>query len=209
MDIYPKDHDIQDVYKMLTAAVTPRPIGWISSINTKGEKNLAPFSFFNVVGYDPPHVIFAPINPNGRKKDTCANVLETGEFVVNMVTENLAEKMNKTSASLAPDADEFEFGELTPIESALVKPQRVKESLIQLECKLVHHYSFNGKQNGSTILIGQVVLIHVADEILKPNFKIDTDLYKTVGKMEGGMYCRTNDQFYISREFDHKVIGSK
>ena len=114
MEIHPSNHEIQDIYKLLTAAVTPRPIGWISSINTKGERNLAPFSFFNIVGYDPPHVIFSPISPNGRKKDTLNNVLETGEFVVNMVTENLAEQMNKTSALLPPEADEFEFAGLTP-----------------------------------------------------------------------------------------------
>ncbi len=200
MDIYPEKHDIKDVYKLLTAAVTPRPIGWISSINAKGERNLAPFSFFNVVGYDPPHVIFAPINPNGKRKDTTANVLETGEFVVNMVTEELAEKMNKTSAALPPDADEFEFAGLTPQDSIKVKPPRVKESLIQLECKLVHHYSFVEKQNGSTIFIGQVVMIHVADDILLPDFKINTNLYRTIGKMEGGLYCKTNDQFFISRD---------
>ena len=204
MDIYPENHDIKDVYKLLTAAVTPRPIGWVSSVNAKGERNLAPFSFFNVVGYDPPHVIFAPISPNGRKKDTCANVLETGEFVVNMVTEELAEKMSNTSAALPPDADEFEFAGLTPQDSILVKPPRVKESLIQFECKLVHHYSFVDKQNGSTVLFGQVVMIHVADEILLPDFKINTDLYKTIGKMEGGLYCRTGDQFFISRDVPTK-----
>jgi flavin reductase (DIM6/NTAB) family NADH-FMN oxidoreductase RutF len=200
MKILPGDHDIQDVYKILTAAVTPRPIGWISSINGKGERNLAPFSFFNVVGYDPPHVIFAPIAPNGIKKDTTANVLETGEFVVNMVTEDLAEQMNKTSARLAPDEDEFAFAGLTAQDSVLVKPPRVKESPISFECKLVHHYSFKDKQNGSTILIGQVVMIHVADEILLPDFKINTELYKSIGKMEGGLYCRTSDQFFINRE---------
>ncbi|MCP9753806.1 flavin reductase family protein [Lacihabitans sp. CCS-44] len=200
MKILPGDHDIQDVYKILTAAVTPRPIGWISSVNNKGERNLAPFSFFNVVGYDPPHVIFAPIAPNGIKKDTTTNVLETGEFVVNMVTENLAEQMNKTSARLAPDEDEFAFAGLTAQDSILVKPPRVKESPISFECKLVHHYSFKDKQNGSTILIGQVVMIHVADEILLPDFKINTELYKSIGKMEGGLYCRTSDQFFINRE---------
>jgi flavin reductase (DIM6/NTAB) family NADH-FMN oxidoreductase RutF len=199
MEINPKNHDIKDVYKLLTSAITPRPIGWVSSVSAKGERNLAPFSFFNMVGYDPPHVIFAPISPNGKKKDTTANVLETGEFVVNMVTEELAEHMNKTSAALPPDEDEFVFAGLTPIESLLVKPARVKESLIQLECKLVHHYSFMDKQNGSTVFIGQVILIHVADDILLPDFKINTDLYKTIGKMEGGLYCKTSDQFFIDR----------
>jgi flavin reductase (DIM6/NTAB) family NADH-FMN oxidoreductase RutF len=76
----------------------------------------------------------------------------------------------------------------------------VKESPISFECKLVHHYSFKDKQNGSTILIGQVVMIHVADEILLPDFKINTELYRSIGKMEGGLYCRTSDQFFINRE---------
>jgi flavin reductase (DIM6/NTAB) family NADH-FMN oxidoreductase RutF len=204
MEIYPEKNDIKDVYKLLTAAITPRPIGWISSVNANGERNLAPFSFFNMVGYDPPHVIFSPINPEGRRKDTTANVLETKEFVVNMVTEDLVEKMNKTSAALPANVDEFEFAGLTPVESVVVKPPRVKESLIQLECKLMHHYSFVDRQNGSTILIGQVVLIHVADKILLPDFKINTELYKTIGKMEGGLYCKTNDQFFISRDIPVK-----
>lgn len=200
MEIYPDRQDIKEIYKLLTAAVTPRPIGWISSISLLGERNLAPFSFFNIVGYDPPHVIFAPISPNGKPKDTLTNVLETGEFVVNMVTDHLAEKMNQTSAQLPPEADEFLFADLTPIDSVLVKPSRVKESLIQFECKLVHHYSFRAKQNGSTILIGQVVLIHVADHIISKDFKIDTEIYKTIGKMEGGLYCRTSDQFFMPRD---------
>jgi flavin reductase (DIM6/NTAB) family NADH-FMN oxidoreductase RutF len=200
MHIYPESSDIKDVYKLVTAAVTPRPIGWVSSVNAKGERNLAPFSFFNVFGYDPPYVVFAPISPNGKKKDTLANVLETGEFVVNMVTEELAEQMSHTSAALPPDADEFVFAGLTPQDSILVKPPRVKESLIQFECKLVHHHTMVDKQNGSTIVVGQIVLIHVADEILLPDFKIDTNLYKTIGKMEGGLYCKTSDQFFISRD---------
>lgn len=204
MEIYPERQDIKDIYKIVTAAVTPRPIGWISTVNAKGEKNLAPFSFFNVVGYDPPHVLFSPISPNGRQKDTLNNVLETGEFVVNLVTENLAEKMNKTSAQLPPEIDEFVFADLTAIDSVLVKPARVKESMIHFECKLVHHYSFKDRQNGSTILIGQVILIHVAEEIISKDFKIDTQLYKTIGKMEGGLYCRTNDQFFMSRDIPVK-----
>lgn len=204
MEIYPERQDIKDIYKIVTAAVTPRPIGWISTVNAQGEKNLAPFSFFNVVGYDPPHVLFSPISPNGRQKDTLNNVLETGEFVVNLVTENLAEKMNKTSAQLPPEIDEFVFADLTAIDSVLVKPARVKESMIHFECKLVHHYSFKDRQNGSTILIGQVILIHVAEEIISKDFKIDTQLYKTIGKMEGGLYCRTNDQFFMSRDIPVK-----
>ncbi|KPM49764.1 flavin reductase family protein [Jiulongibacter sediminis] len=204
MHIYPENHDIKDTYKILTAAVTPRPIGWVSSVNAAGERNLAPFSFFNVVGYDPPHVIFSPISPNGKKKDTLANILETGEFVVNLVTEELAEKMNKTSAPLPSGMDEFEFAGLTPEDSVIVKAPRVKESPIQFECEMVHHYSFVDRQNGSTVIFGRVKLIHVADEIMLPDFKINTELYKTIGKMEGGMYCRTRDQFFISREFDPK-----
>lgn len=209
MKIFPENHETDAIYKLLTASVTPRPIGWISSISNKGERNLAPFSFFNIVGYDPPHVIFSPVSPNGLKKDTLNNIFENNEFVVNMVTEELAEKMNKTAAPLDSTIDEFEYAELTPQDSVIVKPPRIKESLINFECKMVHHYSFKERQNGSTVIIGKVLLIHIADEILDINFNIDTEKYKPVGKMEGGKYCRTSDQFFISREFDPKTLPKK
>ncbi|MDV7394434.1 flavin reductase family protein, partial [Arthrospira platensis SPKY1] len=101
------------LYKLLTGLVIPRPIGWISTMDAEGRNNLAPFSFFNVVGEDPPHVMFSTVRTGNKNKDTLNNVLSNGEFVVNLVTRNVVEAMNDTSAPLAPEMDEFEYAKLT------------------------------------------------------------------------------------------------
>ena len=117
MRIDPLHTSQKDIYKILTGTVIPRPIGWVSTTDAEGNHNLAPFSFFNAVGEDPPHVMFSTVRTGNVNKDTLNNVLQTGEFVVNMATEDLVEKMNTTSANLKPDESEFELAELTPAPS--------------------------------------------------------------------------------------------
>ena len=131
MQFDPNDLDYSAVYKLLTGAVIPRPIGWISTIDQNGINNLAPFSYFNAVGEDPPHVMFSTVRGNDSNKDTLNNVLANKQFVVNMVTEELTEQMNITSQTVAADVDEFVLAQLTPIPSIKVKPMRVKESKIR------------------------------------------------------------------------------
>jgi flavin reductase (DIM6/NTAB) family NADH-FMN oxidoreductase RutF len=132
--------DASAVYKLMTGAIIPRPIGWIASISTEGINNLAPFSYFNAAGEDPPHVMFSVNRANHTNKDTLNNVLATKEFVVNMVTESTVVQMNDTAQAVSPEVDEFVLAGVTPIPSVLVKPMRVKESPVQFECELVHHY---------------------------------------------------------------------
>ena len=121
MDFNPDTLDPSAVYKLLTGSVIPRPIGWISTLDKNGINNLAPFSYFNAVGEDPPHVMFSTVRSNNTNKDTLNNVLSTHQFVVNMVTEDLVEQMNATAQAVAADVDEFELVGLTPIASTKIK----------------------------------------------------------------------------------------
>ena len=116
MQFDPKETDHSAIYKLLTGAIIPRPIGWISSISEDGINNLAPFSYFNAVGDDPPHVMFSTGISNTTFKDTLNNVLNTKQFVVNMVTEELTESMNITAQSVLPEIDEFELAGVTPLD---------------------------------------------------------------------------------------------
>ena len=138
MQFDPNELDYSAVYKLLTGAIIPRPIGWISSISEDGINNLAPFSYFNAVGDDPPHVMFSAGRGNNINKDTLNNVLNTKQFVLNRVTEALAEKMNLTAQSVPSHVDEFALAHIDSIPSIKVKPLRVKESPITFECELVH-----------------------------------------------------------------------
>ncbi len=188
------------IYKLLTGIVIPRPIAWISSVSEDGINNLAPFSYFNMVGDDPPHVMFSTRRDNNSNKDTLNNVLATHQFVVNMVTKDLVEPMNASSATVAAQVDEFDLVGVTPIPSVKVKPMRVAESSIQLECELVHHYFLEDHtQGGACVLIGRVVMIHIADELLLDENQINPELYKPIARLGGSNYCEQGEIFSIKR----------
>ncbi len=200
MQFDPNELEHSAVYKLLTGAVIPRPIGWISTVDQNGINNLAPFSYFNAVGEDPPHVMFSTVRGNDTNKDTLNNVFSNGQFVVNMVTEELAEKMNITSQSVASDVDEFDLANLTPIPSVKIKPMRVKESPITFECELVHHYFLeNHKNGGACIIIGRIVMMHFADDVLLDNFKINIETYKPIARLAGSNYSKLGELFSIKR----------
>ncbi|WP_395058300.1 flavin reductase family protein [Flavobacterium sp.] len=200
MEFDPQNLEQVAIYKLLTGAVIPRPIGWISSISEDGILNLAPFSFFNAVGDDPPHVMFSTVRGNDTNKDTLNNVLATKQFVVNMVTEELVEQMNMTSQPIPSNESEFDLANLTPIASTKVKPPRVKESPITMECELVHHYNLeNHKTGGATIIIGRIVMFHVEESVLLENYKINLDTYKPVARLAGSNYSKLGEIFSIKR----------
>lgn len=200
MEFNPDELDQKAIYKLLTGAVIPRPIGWISTISEDGIPNLAPFSFFNVVGDDPPHIMFSTAHSNQHKKDTLNNVLQTGQFVVNMVTEEIVEAMNTTAQTVHSDVDEFELAGLTPVPSAKIKPPRVKESPISFECELVHHYSLeNHKFGGATIVVGRIIMFHFDDDILLDDHKINLDNYKPVSRLAGANYSKLGELFAVKR----------
>lgn len=200
MQFNPNELEHTAVYKLLTGSVIPRPIGWISTVDTNGINNLAPFSYFNAVGEDPPHVMFSTTRGNNTNKDTLNNVLANGQFVVNMVTEELAEKMNTTAQTVPSDVDEFQLAEVTPIPSTLIKPMRVKESLVTFECEMVHHYFLEDHKNGGAcIVIGRIVMMHFEDSILLDNFKINLETYKPIARLAGSNYAKLGELFSIKR----------
>ncbi|MFN8273552.1 MAG: flavin reductase family protein [Flavobacteriaceae bacterium] len=188
------------IYKLLTGLIIPRPIGWISSVDADGVVNLAPFSYFNAVGDDPPHVMFSTSRSNHVVKDTLRNVLETKQFVVNMVTEELAEAMNLTAHPIPSDESEFDYAHLTSAASVKVMPPRVLESPVAMECELVHHYTLEGSLNGgSTIIIGRVVQFHINDELLLDEYKINLENYQPVARLAGSNYAKLGEIFTIKR----------
>ena len=200
MQFDPNELDYSAVYKLLTGAIIPRPIGWISSISEDGINNLAPFSYFNAVGDDPPHVMFSVGRGNDINKDTLNNVLNTKQFVVNMVTEALAEKMNLTAQSVPSHVDEFALAHIDSIPSIKVKPLRVKESPITFECELVHHYFLEDHKNGGAcIIIGRIVMMHFDESVLMDNYKINLENYKPIARLAGSNYAKIGELFSIKR----------
>ncbi len=188
------------LYKLMTSIVVPRPIGWIATQSLSGKDNIAPFSFFNMISYDPPHVIISPITIDGKKKDTAINIMDTEEFVVNLVTEDIVEMMNQTAIQLPFEESEFDFAKIESLPSVFVKPKRVKASPVHLECKMVFHHAIEGNgQGGATLIVGKVLAIHVNDELIDEDLKIDCDAYHPVGKLAGGLYTKTRDEFYLKR----------
>lgn len=200
MQYDPQELEQKAIYKLLSGIVIPRPIGWISSISLDGIYNLAPFSFFNAVGDDPPHVMFSAGRNAKANQDTVKNVLETKHFVVNMVTEELVEQMNMTAQGIPSHESEFELANLTPISSIKVKPPRVKESPITMECELVHHYTLEDhKFGGSTILVGRIVLFHVDENMMLDDYKINQDNYQPISRLAGSNYSKIGEIFSIKR----------
>lgn len=188
------------LYKLLTGLITPRPIGWIATIDANGINNLAPFSYFNMVSSDPPCVMFSTRRDNNQNKDTLNNVLANGEFVVNMVTQEVVEQMNTTSASVAPEIDEFQLTNLTPIDSETISPKRVKESLVHLECEKIHHYFIdNQKDGGACVIIGKIKMIHIADEIVNEKYHIDIEKYQPIARLGGSNYSKIGEVFSVKR----------
>ncbi len=200
MQYDPQELEQKAIYKLLSGIVIPRPIGWVSSISEEGIVNLAPFSFFNAVGDDPPHVMFSAGRSANANQDTVKNVLTTRQFVVNMVTEELVEQMNMTAQAIPPHESEFDFAKLTPIPSLKVKPPRVKESPITMECELVHHYTLeNSKFGGSTILVGKIILFHIDERMMLDDYKINQDNYQPISRLAGSNYSKIGEIFSVKR----------
>lgn len=186
-----------DVYKLLVTAVLPRPIAFVSTLSKDGTPNLAPFSFFNAFCGDPPIVGFSP-NSN-PPKDSLVNALETGEFVVNIVTEEIAEQMNMTSPRFPPHVDEFEIAKLTPAPSVIVKAPRVLESPINLECKVTQIIELSDRADANSLVLGQVVYFHINDKVLDEKGRIDPMRLKAIARLGGTAYCRSTDIFHMVR----------
>jgi flavin reductase (DIM6/NTAB) family NADH-FMN oxidoreductase RutF len=196
----PGNHSAGDIYKLMIGAIVPRPIALVSSVDEKNVRNLAPFSYFTACSSNPPVVVFCPIlRPiPPRAKDTLRNILATREFVVNIVSEDFAQGMNATAAQVPPEVDEFELSGLTPIASELIKPPRVAESHIHMECRLMQTVQVSDKPGGGTLVLGEVVRFHVREDLIE-DFRIDPDKLRAIGRMAGSTYARTTDRFELER----------
>ena len=187
-----------DAYKLMIRSIVPRPIAWISTVSPDGVRNIAPFSFFTGITVEPPTVCFVPARKTGGvKKDTLANVEATGEFVVNIVTEELAAAMNDTATEYPADVDEFERAGLSAVESEVVTPPRIGESPVNMECRLDKIVEVGDK--GGVLVIGEVVMFHVEERVLAGD-KVDPALLKAVGRLGGMEYSRTTDTFALDRK---------
>jgi flavin reductase (DIM6/NTAB) family NADH-FMN oxidoreductase RutF len=196
----PAEHQASDIYKLMIGFIVPRPIAFVSSIDAAGVRNLAPFSYFTACSSSPPVVCFCTsVRANPRPyKDTLENIKATGEFVVNIVSEEFAEKMNLTSADVPPEVDEFELSGLTPLPSELVKPPRVAESKVHMECRLHQIVVVSDKPGGGILVLGEVLRFHVLESLLD-GYKIDPDKLNAIGRMGGPAYVRTHDRFVMDR----------
>jgi len=202
MELNPDDLDVRDRYKLLIGCIVPRPIAYVSTIDAEGRTNLAPFSFFNGVGSNPMTILFCPANnADGSEKDTLRNCKPRaegglGEFVVNAATEAIERQVAGAAEPLAHGESEFELVGLTPSPSAAVGPPRVGESPVSFECRTLDVIRTNpGAPAGGNIVIGRVVHVHVADELINERFHTDPDRLRAIGRMGGLGYCRTRDRF--------------
>ena len=200
MIVDPQSTDYRNIYKLMIGAIIPRPIAFVSSLSADGIRNLAPFSFFTGISANPPVICFCPMvrGGDGSRKDTIRNIEQTREFVVNIVSEEFAEKMNICSAEFPPEVDEFEASGLTPVPSDLVKPPRVKESHVNMECKLFDIVEVSAKPLGGSIVLGEIVRFHIDDAYFS-DFRIDPDKLHAIGRMGGPSYARTTDRFDMIR----------
>ncbi len=190
-----------NLYKLMIGMVVPRPIAFVSSLDAQGVRNLAPFSYFMACSADPPVVCFVASHRSGPRpaKDTLTNILATKEFVVNIVSDEFADKMNLTAADVAPEVDEFELAGLTPLASELVKPPRVAESHAHMECRLRQTLPISNAAGATnTIIFGDVLRFHVDDAIVN-DYKIDPAKLRAVGRMGGPTYVHTHDLFEMAR----------
>ena len=168
------------------SCVIPRPIGWISTISREGVHNLAPFSQFQNLTFDPPYVMFASNqNTTGRRKDTVVNTEQTGEFVWNMATYDLREAVNKSAEEVAPDIDEFDMAGVTKAASNTVKPARVAQSPVHFECK--YHATVrlpgNGTMGTVDVVFGRVIGIHIKDDVIGPDGRIDVLKIRPIARL--------------------------
>ena len=186
-------------YKLMISAIVPRPIAWIVSLDSEGRLNTAPFSFFNAFSADPPVVgIGIGSHDPGRPKDTRRNIRETEQFVVNLVSEEMAQAMNVTAIDFEPGVSELAEARLETCPSVHVRPPRIAGSPLAMECRLIQIVDF-GTDTG--LVLGEVLAMHVREDVVLDADKryIDTPAMKLIGRMHAGWYTRTSDLFQMER----------
>jgi len=200
MQIDPSTATVPEVYQYLVGIVTPRPIAWVTTISPAGVVNLAPFSFFNAFGANPPIVVFSPtLRRDGTKKDTLLNLEELGEFVIHASVASLAEAVNLTSKEIPPDESEVTLAGLATVPSVKVKPPRVSAAPAAMECIVKQIIPCGTGSIAANLVIGEVVMIHIADDVLDGKGGVDPRKLKTVARLGGAFWCHTSDLFEQTR----------
>ncbi len=196
MKIDPDTLEPREAYRLFITCIVPRPIAFVSTVSPEGVTNAAPFSFFGGVSSNPPMLAVSIGRRRGEEKDTARNIRATGEFVVNVVTEDLAGRMNQASASYAADVSEFDAVGLTPLPSDVVAPPRIAESPLHMECVAERTLEVGAGPN--LLAIGRVVRFHI-DDALYSEGEVDVEALRPVGRLGGPRYARVRDLFELER----------
>jgi len=200
LEVSPADWQTKDFYHLMTALVIPRPIGWISTISASGVRNLAPYSYFNLMGSDPFYVAFGSTGI----KDSVTNLREVPEFVANIVSMHVIEEMNFSSGNFPHDEDEYQWAGLTPVPSAKVRPPRVGEARAHLECEMVQIVS----DRNTHIVLGRIVHAHVDPSVWKDG-RVDPRLLDPVCRLSGSGYASLGELYSVDRPEWKNVQGTR
>lgn len=209
--ILPAEIETPKLHHYLLGSIGPRPICFASTIDKDGNRNLSPFSFFNVFSANPPILVFSPAR-SGRTnttKNTHDNVKEVAEVVINVVTYDMVQQMSLTSSPYPKGVDEFIKGGFTPVKSDFVKPYRVKESPIQIECKVVEVKELGQNGGAGNLVICEVLCIHISENVLNDKQLVDQEKIDLVARMGGNWYCRANGDalFELNKPLTTTAIG--
>ena len=209
LEINPKDLSTKDLHGYLLSSVGPRPIALVSTIDSEGRPNLSPFSFFNVFSANPPIAIFSPARRvrNNTIKHTLQNVASTKEVVINVVSYPIVEQTSLSSTEYKKGVNEFIKSGLTPIESIQVKPYRVKESPVQMECIVKNIISLGEDGGAGNLVVCEIVKMHISENILNENHHIDPNKIDLVGRMGANWYCRASNTSLFEVQKPNSKIG--
>lgn len=209
LEINPKDLSTKDLHGYLLSSVGPRPIALVSTIDSEGRPNLSPFSFFNVFSANPPIAIFSPARRvrNNTIKHTLQNVASTKEVVINVVSYPIVEQTSLSSTEYKKGVNEFIKSGLTPIESIKVKPYRVKESPVQMECIVKNTISLGEDGGAGNLVVCEIVKMHISENILNENHHIDPNKIDLVGRMGANWYCRASNTSLFEVQKPNSKIG--
>jgi flavin reductase (DIM6/NTAB) family NADH-FMN oxidoreductase RutF len=199
MVIDPASASAEQLYQLLVSSIVPRPIALVSTLSAAGHRNLAPFSFFSIASVQPPILLFCPQRrPDGSEKDTLKNIRDTGEFVVNIVSDHFAAQMNQTAKFVAPEVEEWSLSGLTPVASQLVKPPYVAESKVHFECRLREIIDLGATAGSGAIVLGLVVRLYAEDAVMD-GVEVNADRLDAVGRLGGADYSRIRERFALPR----------
>ncbi|MCB9360055.1 MAG: flavin reductase family protein [Flavobacteriales bacterium] len=209
LTVDPKEILVPKLHHYLLGAIGPRPIAFASTVDKNGNRNLSPFSFFNVFSANPPILVFSPARSGrtGETKNTFDNVKETKEVVINVVNYDIVQQVSLSSSPYAKDVDEFVKSGLTPIASETIKPYRVKESPVQFECKVNEIVELGQNGGAGNLVICEVLKIHINEDILDESGMIDQHKIDLVSRMGGNWYCRANDDSMFEIQKPITTIG--